>query len=211
MNKAAIITICDNNNYGNRLQNYALYKVLKKLGIENSTLWDKSENTLLVKVKFIVKMILSNFNVNIKRGLSFQMFTNTNISNQYNDLDNLEEISDEFSYFIVGSDQIWNYNFGHAKDKDFLKFADYDKTISYAPSFGISEVDSKWQSKISDGINHIKYLSVRENQGAKIIKKLTNRDAQVVLDPTLLLSKEEWYEIEKKPKKMINEKYILTY
>lgn len=211
MKKVAIITICDNTNYGNRLQNYALHKVLKNMGIENSTLWDKSKNTLLKKVKFIIKMIISVFDLSKRKSLSFEKFTYTNISNEYNDLENLEQINDKFDYFIVGSDQIWNYNFGHAKDKDFLKFADYHKTISYAPSFGISEVDSKWKSKISDGVNHIKYLSVRENQGAKIIKKLTNRDAQVVLDPTLLLSKEEWHEIEKKPKKMMNEKYILTY
>lgn len=65
------------------------------------------------------------------------------------------------------------------------------------------------EKKNFDGINHIKFLSVREEQGAKIIKKLINREVQVVLDPTLLLSKEEWCKVQKKPKKMIKEKYIL--
>lgn len=211
MNNVAIITICDNDNYGNRLQNYALYKVISKFGFNSMTLWDKSENTVKKQIKLATKKILAINNLNYKRNIIFEKFTRKHISNKYVDLDNLKQISNEFDYFIVGSDQIWNYNFGHAQDKDFLKFVDYKKTISYAPSFGISNIDDEWKNKIADGINHIKYLSVRENQGNKIIKELTNREAQVVLDPTLLLSKDEWCEIQKKPKKMIKEKYILTY
>lgn len=211
MNKTAIITICDNNNYGNRLQNYALDHVLNNLNLNNVTLWSKSENNLKANIKLIAKRILAINNLQYRRNISFEKFTRKNLSNKYIDLGRLEEINNKFDYFIVGSDQIWNYNFGHAKDKDFLKFADYNKTISYAPSFGISNIDDEWKNKISNGINHIKYLSVREQQGAKIIKELTDRDAQVVLDPTLLLSKEDWCKIQKKPKKMIKEKYILTY
>lgn len=211
MNKSAIITICDNSNYGNRLQNYALHKILNKMNVDNITIWDKREKTLKEKFKLTIKKILSISNLKYKKNILFQKFTHKNISNKYVNLDNLKELNNEFDYFIVGSDQIWNYNFGHAKEKDFLKFADKNKTISYAPSFGISNIDDEWKERISDGVNHIKYLSVREQQGAKIIKELTGRDTQVVLDPTLLLSKEEWCKIQKKPKKMKKEKYILTY
>ena len=63
-------------------------------------------------------------------------------------MSNLKEINNKFDYFIVGSDQIWNYNFGHAQEKDFLKFSDYNKTISYAPSFGIYNIDDKWKKRI---------------------------------------------------------------
>lgn len=211
MSKIGIITICDNDNYGNRLQNYALNKILDSFNLANVTLWDKRDNSLKRKIKFIIKKILSIKSLKHRKYNLFQKFTNENISNEYVNLDNLKEIESRFAYFIVGSDQIWNYNFGHAKDKDFLKFADYDKTISYAPSFGVSNIDDEWKERICNGLNHIKYLSVREQQGAKIIKDLSNRDAQVVLDPTLLLSKEDWCKIQKKPKKMIKEKYILIY
>ncbi|MEG0180320.1 MAG: polysaccharide pyruvyl transferase family protein [Romboutsia sp.] len=211
MKNTAIVTICDNSNYGNRLQNYALYKAVSNLGLDSVTLWDYSENILKKQIKLVIKKILGMKNLNHRKNVSFEIFTNKNISNKYVNLDNLKEINNEFDYFIVGSDQIWNYDFGHAKDKDFLKFADYNKTISYAPSFGISNIDEEWKDRICSGINHIKHLSVRENQGAEIIKELTKRESEVVLDPTLLLSKEEWGEIQKKPKKMIKEKYILTY
>lgn len=211
MKNVAIITICDNHNYGNRLQNYAMSKVINSLNYNSVTLWNKSENRLIQKCKNIIGKILSIYNIHRKKYAIFRKFTSKYIDNKYVDFNYLDKINNEFDYFIVGSDQIWNYNFGNAKDKDFLKFADYNKTISYAPSFGISKIDDEWKDRISDGLNHIKYLSVRENQGANIIRELSNREAQVVLDPTLLLSKEEWCEIEKKPKKMINKKYILTY
>lgn len=211
MKKIAIVTICDNNNYGNRLQNYALNTVVSSLGLNSVTLWNKSNNTLRKRTKLAIKKCLPTKNIYRKKEVLFEQFTRGYICNKYVDLDNLSNINDEFDYFIVGSDQIWNYNFGHAQDKDFLKFADFDKTISYAPSFGISNIEHEWEKRISTGVNHIKHLSVREEQGAKIIKELTCRDAQVVLDPTLLLSKTEWCKIQKKPKKMIKEKYILTY
>lgn len=209
--KIGIITICDNTNYGNRLQNYALHKIISNLGLDNVTLWDKKENTLKEQIKLAIKKVLPTSNINRKKYILFQKFTRKKIANKYVSMSNLKEINNKFDYFIVGSDQIWNYNFGHAQEKDFLKFANYNKTISYAPSFGISNIEDEWKERISDGVNHIKYLSVREQQGAKIIKELTGRDAQVVLDPTLLLSKEDWCNIQKKPKKMIKEKYILTY
>ena len=158
MKNAAIITICDNSNYGNRLQNYALHKVLDSIGISNQTLWDEKENTIGNRVKLFIKRIVPTDNVMRLRKNSFEMFTRRNIKNKYVDLEKLEKLNDNFDYFIVGSDQIWNYNFGHARDKDFLKFADYNTTISYAPSFGISKVDVEWENKISNGINHIKYL-----------------------------------------------------
>lgn len=211
MKKIGIITICDNDNYGNRLQNYALHKVIKELGFNNVTLWDKEEINLKGRTKFLIKKILSVKSLKYKRFSSFHSFTKNNIPNQYVNFNKISKISDRFSYFVVGSDQIWNYNFGHAKERDFLSFAPYEKTISYAPSFGVSNIDNEWKDKISKGISHIKYLSVRESKGAEIIKELTNRDAQVVLDPTLLLDRDEWYKIQKEPLNMIKEKYILTY
>ena len=51
----AIITICDNNNYGNRLQNYAFHKLLTNYRISNVTLWDENENTIKEQFKFMIK------------------------------------------------------------------------------------------------------------------------------------------------------------
>ncbi len=55
------------------------------------------------------------------------------------------------------------------------------------------------------------YLSVREEQGAKIIKDITSRNAQVVLDPTMLLTRENWREISKASNEKPKIPYLLTY
>jgi hypothetical protein len=69
---------------------------------------------------------------------------------------------------------------------------DNKKKNSYAASFGISKIPEDkrdFYKKALKGFNHI---TVREKQGAKIIKNLTGRDVEVALDPTLLLRREEW-------------------
>ena len=63
---------------------------------------------------------------------------------------------------------------------------------------------SKWLSEI-------KYISVREESGAKIIKELTGRDAPVLVDPTLLLTREKWLTIAKPAKNKPKDKYLVTY
>lgn len=211
MQKIGIITICDNNNYGNRLQNYALSKILDTLGYRSITLWKKDRNNTYKRVKNLIKHVVKPNDINLRRYKNFNRFTKNNISVQYADFRKLNNISDKFDYFVVGSDQVWNYNFDQCKEEDFLEFAEYDKTISYAPSFGVSKIDDNWKHKIRKGLSNIKYLSVRETKGAEIIYNLTGRKAQVVLDPTLLLDKEEWIKIQNKPTKMIKGKYILTY
>ena len=60
-------------------------------------------------------------------------------------------------------------------------------------------------------LNHIRCLSCREIQGVEIIKNLTGREARLVLDPTLLLSKTEWEKIAKKTKYVPDGEYLLTY
>lgn len=61
------------------------------------------------------------------------------------------------------------------------------------------------------GLKNLKNISVREEKGAEIVKNLTSQKAEVCVDPTLLLSANEWDEIIKKPEKMPKGKYIFTY
>ena len=77
---------------------------------------------------------------------------------------------------------------------DFV--ADKNKIISYAPSIGLNSVDNRLvYQKMSKLIQRFKYLSIREAQGAQIIKNMTGREAEVVTDPTLLLSADHWNQI----------------
>lgn len=119
------------------------------------------------------------------------------------------------SFYSRQGDQIWNPYWAVNKttfDGFFLRFAKKDKRVSYAASFGVSMIPENQISDYTKALLEFKRISVREDAGASIIKNLCNREAQVVLDPTLLLDKCQWECIQKK---MLNiqtdSPYILTY
>lgn len=95
---------------------------------------------------------------------------------------------------VTGSDQVWNNRQSAYLDVFFLEFAKRlgKHTVAYAPSFGFSKLPEGYKDKYSELIKNIDCISVRESQGLEIIKTLTNRPSCQVLDPTLLLDKNEW-------------------
>lgn len=225
--KITIITIVDYNNYGNRLQNYALQKVLENLGHEVETLKNQTEKNSRIYEKIINLLKDSNLKSRIKNKLTkrkrdysldykrisnFKQFTNEFIRETEISVD---QTSSDFSFlkhtdcFIIGSDQVWNYNFSRFSDIDFALFSEASK-ISYAASFGVSDIPKSLENKYSEGLGQIDFISVRERAGKKIVEKISDKTATVVLDPTMLLSKEQW-------KYLVNdstqyeEPFILTY
>jgi len=241
MKKIAILTINDYQNYGNRLQNYATQEVLKTLGfsvetIVNSTMLKKQNNknkiidrinnlrrmTTKERYRRITSMLLKYLykrkieNNKAKRIESFKNFTkNCILETKYTiSVDNIPDtLATKFDYFITGSDQVWNPFIKQGTSIYFLTFAQKIKRIAYSPSFGVSEIPSKYIENYKVWLSEMSKLSVRENSGSAIIRKLTGRDAIVLIDPTLMLTKEKWISISKrasnKPKKEFLLKYIL--
>ena len=121
-----------------------------------------------------------------------------------------KESFDEYDYCVVGSDQIWNPNFNYPK-LFFLVFAPKEKRISYAASLGVSKIPFIYRGLYKRYLKKFDNLSVREEAGAKIIKNLVGKDAYVHIDPTLLLTKDEWCLLKKEARYKPNRKYILLY
>lgn len=117
----------------------------------------------------------------------------------------------EFYAFVCGSDQVWNPYYYTNSMIEFLQFAPKHKRIAFAPSFGISEIPDTRTYDYTKWISEIPHLSVREEAGAKIIKKLTGRDAKVLLDPTFGLTKEQWSAFARKPEQAPNGKFVFCY
>lgn len=213
MKKVGIVTINDYNNYGNRLQNYAVEKILQKLDIDVVTL--KNEPCSNTKENFWLRKIKSCFNKdsysNIEeRKLCFENF-NKYINFSKNKISVFSKLN-EYDFFITGSDQVWNPNFGRLREVDMLAFAPPQKRISFSASFGVKELNKKECQKVEDEISVFKAISVREESGKKIIEKITGReDVIVLLDPTMMLSDKEWEKVAKKPKMLKDERYILNY
>ena len=216
MKKIAIITLVGNNNYGNRLQNYALVKAIRKQGdYEISTIWynpwNKTIKDFFKKDIFSFMYGLNNY----VRRKSFVKFSNSftyPTKKTYYLNDNLKVLDNLYDSFIIGSDQIWNYEFcNDFGNFEFAMFADTKKCSSYSASFGISSIPDNKKSVYKNGLLHLNKISVREDAGAKIVKELTGREAKVVLDPTMLLTADEWEQVEVKPNTKLPRKYILTY
>jgi len=229
MRKVGIITLNGYFNYGNRLQNYALQEVLKSQGFSVKTILVNNMNTnesgknnfLIDRAKRIFGMTpLELFNkirirkINANRTKKFKKFTSKYIlETDYCISDNNipNDLSDRYDYFITGSDQVWNPLYINEAPIYFLTFTNKRKRIAYAPSFGKSDIPSECQDKFRNWISDMTHLSVREEAGRKIIKDLTGRDAIVLVDPTLMLSKEQWLSISKEALNKPKDGYILTY
>jgi len=224
--KAAIMTITDGQNYGNRLQNYALQMFLNEMGISAETVHNVINRVdehcfktrvlrflLLCRARIIGK---KNAEYQIMRYIRFRRFKDKYIQKSrftLNSEDNLPEgFQQYYDFFITGSDQVWHPKW-RGSAVDFLTFAPEHKRVSYAASFGVTNISEGQKKMYAQWLAGIKHLSVREPSGAKLIQELTGRtDSVVSLDPTFLLSASQWEAFAKEPKFLhINKPYILKY
>lgn len=207
--KVGIITITDNNNYGNRLQNYALEKVLFDMNVDVKTIWDKKYAKRTQKAKKIIKgVFFSNKYPSLKRMKNFEEFSK-NFTNIYYHGYN-EELNDMFDTFIVGSDQVFTKS--HLNKVKFLSEAETNKGIAFSPSFGKSYLEDDEKIFFKKLLPRFKKISVREEAGKDIINNLySDLDVKVLIDPTMLLKSEDWTKIMRRPKKMKSDKFILNY
>lgn len=133
-------------------------------------------------------------------------------SKAYYTLDGICEADLPYDVYIAGSDQIWNYIHTDRLDVYFLMFANRFKArkISYAASISIYDIPENLREKYREYVGNIDVLSVRELQGADLIRKYCRREAEVVLDPTFLLSKTDWQK-EVAREVPVEGKYVLIY
>lgn len=209
--KIGIITIIDSYNYGNRLQNYAVQHYInynKVVTIDNNSNYILEIFKRLKRFKIYIdpknererykNFVLFNKNINFSKKVYFR---NSNL-----------RTLNKFDFLVVGSDQVWNPTFGRLKDLELLSFADNDKRIAFSASFGIDNIPDDMKLKVGVELKKFKAISVREDRGKEIVEELTGRkDVEVLVDPTMLLTVDEWDKISKKPKMLKSKKYILNY
>lgn len=99
-----------------------------------------------------------------------------------------------YDVYIVGSDQVWNYMMSSILDIYFLEFTKKQR-ISYAASFGINKIPNSLKKLYSKYLDNFDAISLREQNGVDMAKRLTKKEVVKVVDPTFLLSVEEWKDI----------------
>lgn len=219
--RIGIVTIYDNTNMGNRLQNYALQQVLRCYADDVVTIETKYRDKSPLKNMLRNSPLADSATVydllGKHRKAKLLRFSKAHIrvsKHRYwfnGDCKPLKK-SDQCDLYCAGSDQVWNPYTGRKGLFNYLGFAPSEKTFSYAASFGIDKVPPEFAPEIRAGLNHIRHISVREEAGAQIVKDLTGReDARVLVDPTMLLTVQQWDALAKKPEKPVPQKYLLTY
>jgi hypothetical protein len=219
--KIGVITFHRAINYGAVLQAYALYESLNKLGFKAVMIDYKNPHIERLydpnpfysnNMKRFLSAILT-YSRRAKKNKIFEEFrTNNIILDKSLDLYSTESIKqlDSYDSFITGSDQVWNYipsKFDKAYFLDFV--SDSRKKNSYAASFGFERIPDEYLDDYKGLLADFNHISVREEQGVEIIKNLLNREAEIVIDPTMLLSKDDWVKISQDYKGKKN--YILLY
>ena len=123
----------------------------------------------------------------------------------------MTEFAEELDGVVVGSDMLWHpVNIEH--DYFTLTFVpDRVKKISYATSFGTTQIPLYQKKAAKMFLSRFNAISVREQSGIQVIEELeVGKSARVVLDPTLLFSGDEWIDIQPK-ERIVKEKYIFCY
>lgn len=208
--KIGIITWFTGPNYGTNLQAIALQYYLRSCGYEVNIINYEVPPVNVVKEKkpfirklfyqpqkYAIKFAMNRYKAQIaKRDNKLRNSINTKciLTPEIKTIDELVKICNKFDLLICGSDQIWNPNW-----YDKFYFVDYTgittNRISYAPSIGVNEIPDSVVAEIQHGLKQFKAVSVREEKAAELLAPYLNEKPQVVVDPTLLLTSEEWLDI----------------
>lgn len=225
--KIAIVTWIKHYNYGTYLQAYALSHAINNLNHDACILNDNNikpffaeKKAKLTLDKLIVKCLKYPFNGKVRKQYAlerqkeiekYQLYE-TFKQKHLNIENNLDQnyLNQTYDIFIAGSDQIWSpldKNYSPYYYLDFVN--DNYKKNSYAPSIGINEINDKYKDILKKHLDTFNHISTREEQGKNLLKNVTNKNIEVVLDPTFLLSKEHYTKIASK--RLIKENYLFCY
>jgi hypothetical protein len=219
--KIAIVTLPLISNFGGVLQNYALQKILKDLGHEPVTIdWDVEPTRIQYFIRCVKLFVLNKGKIILPdkytRNTRIAPFLaeNINLTPRVRTFSNIDKMLPNYDAFIVGSDQIWRYSMCKREIYNvFLGFVKCNecKKIAYAASFGISEwqYPSKITNKCGKLLSTFNAISVRESSAVKLCKKHFKVNAIQVIDPTLLISADEYSKL--CIKHNFEGKYLLAY
>lgn len=210
LDSIAIATMVGNN-YGNRLQNYAMQIALESICDCKDVFTLKADQRFVGAVKLLAKQILLPF-ARPNRWTHFAKFDKAFIQYSRYTLSEQEKCLDNgCDFFIIGSDQVWNPTFPMTSELNYLPFVPSNKKIAYAASFGVRRIEDN-TGAVKRLLDAIPFISVREDSGAEIVKSLTGRDVPVVLDPTMLLDSEKWSEVAQRPSLDVSpQNFLLSY
>lgn len=223
MRRVGVITMHYVRNYGSALQAFATQKIIEKLGYDceiidytypNKFQYERGRKHTTLSLKSKVARFL-----NLKPGhrkynrVGTFLRKNLHLTRNYKDHDDLMANPPSYDIYVTGSDQVWNPLHMYGDSVFFLKFAPEGSCkVAFSSSFALKSIPEQYVESYKAWLSEYRHISVREKNGTDIIKSLIGRDVPVTLDPTLMLSSNDWISLlgrKRNPYK--GKKYILLY
>lgn len=219
--KIGLLTFHDTNNFGSMLQTYGLYKTIVNLGFDCEVIDYQCPSIVRREVPQPYHLSLSPHSIlhdylherhlrkkyrRLKSFLSERMVLSARCGR-----DSIQEITDCYDTLLIGSDIVWGLDITADDLTYFLDFASERKCrkLSYAASIG-----NPWTERqkriVAPLLNKFNYITVREEESAFWVKEVSNCGVDVVCDPTMLLTSDEWIK-EVGLKSREHKNYILVY
>ncbi len=225
MSRTGLITFHFAHHYGAQLQAYATMRAIQGLGhdceIIDFRLPHTTRTNELFKKNLSVRAAASDAHTALHyaafkaRYDRFNAFVaeQMNLSpRRYTSFEELRADPPAYDVYVAGSDQIWNpfiYANKQFEPSFLLAFVQEGRKIAYAPSLGTPTLPPPYDGQFRDYLASFDALSAREKRGQVLMKEVAGRDARLVLDPTLLLTGEQWGELAVPPRRQ--GPYILCY
>lgn len=227
--KIGILSTPFQTNYGGIIQNYALQQALIHMGHEVETIhyeWPadwKIRIVSMIRRGFLKILHPSGKPIRVwatKREEAvieqhLRPFAEKNIHlSRLITLQEMGDLSKKYETIVVGSDQVWRYD--HMKallPYFFLKGVPREmRKVAYAASFGVdyAEIPSAMSQSLQGLVDEFRAISVRESSGKTLCRDYWNKNVVLVLDPTLLLKKEDYKKLIP-PETQDNQGILTTY
>ena len=221
--KIGLVTWIGTGNYGTVLQSFALHEKLKSMGYSVYIICGFRQAGLIGTLAKATLRACGLLGLRMKA--AFRAVSPHNVGKFYRFVKENYNIATPISagelanvvaatdVFVAGSDQIWNtrYRFDTFM---FLDFADGKKKISYASSIGVTDIPQEHKKKVKELLAGFSHIGVRERTAAESISRLTGRkDVEQVLDPTFLLTPDDWLKVcgKARHETTLPDNYILCY
>lgn len=235
MKPIGLVTCYFHHNYGSMLQAYATEMIMQQMGLPFQTIACKApinymqENKILYIIKKLLiadwKMRLGKMKIERAkkenpmfaknweiRNKAFDQFAETffHVSPYCKNREELTKMAENYSAFLVGSDQLWRTDSVEHGYYTLEWVPDHILKIAYSTSIGVKEVPWFQVEKNKRFMNRFDHIALREQSACDLVYKLTGRKVPVVLDPTLLFTGDQWLEIQQQ-EPLTNGKYIFCY
>ncbi len=216
--KIGIVTVHRAHNCGAMLQALALQQALRRIGhapelVEANTIGEGKvfpdcPRAWRLWPYYLKNLLLSLGLRAVKIRLFKRFLRHLALSRRFGSADEIPE--QEYDAFIVGSDQVWNFDIVKDTRLFLLDFCKDDaKRLSYAASFGLSQIPADWVGRLRGALTRYRAITVREDRAAELVESLTGAKPPVVVDPTLLLEASDYLPYE--APRLVRGPYVLVY